>query len=168
MDTKCKHCSDTWWCWDVRRVCSAVAARHSEKVHSLASNQTLIEVQLRLQHHEQLQWRLMLPVLQAELRVLQRRFTWTLLFHVCRRWQPERHILASMFWKCVWLHKIFIFLPAFWQCAYLFIWFFFYHTCKDKRESAPSSIPHQTQMGDGGECIKIRGDDHRNQGLFLI
>lgn len=47
--------------------------RRGGKVWSLASTQALIEVQLRLQLYKQLQWRLVLPVLQAELRVLQRR-----------------------------------------------------------------------------------------------
>ena len=105
-----------------------VAGQDEEKVWSLASNQALIEFQLRLKHYKQLQWRLVLPVLQAELRVLQRRRTWALLFHVSHRWQLGRHILASMFWKCVWLHEIFIPLPALWQCAYLFARSF-YDTC---------------------------------------
>lgn len=122
-----KHCTDTRLCVETLRMCffPGLAGRHGRKMWSLASTRALIEVQLRLQHYKQLQWRLSLLALQAELRVLQRQRTWALLFHVCHRWQPERHILASMFWKCVWLHEIFISLPAFWQCAYLFIYFKF-------------------------------------------
>lgn len=107
--------------------------RRVEKVRSLASTQALIEVQLRLHHYKQLYWRHVLPVLEAELRV-RRSHTWALLFHVCHRWQPERHIPASTFWKCVWLHEIFISFPALQQCAYLFTrfsFFFFFYDSDD-------------------------------------
>lgn len=152
------------------------AGRRVEKVWSLASTQALIEVQLRLHHYKQLHWRLVLPVLQAELRVLQHSRTWALLFHVCHRWQPERHIPASKFWKCVWLHEIFISFscsPA--MCVFIYqIFFFMIPTIGSERRcrgeeglnSYYFSPSMQPPMGDEGE--KIRGADHQNQGLFLI
>lgn len=93
--------------------------RCSNVLESLA----LIEVRLRLQRYKQLQQGCVLAVLKAVLRVPLRYHARTFPFHVCHRRQPEKRVLASMFWKCVWRHEILISLPG-----------RFCDTCKQFRE----------------------------------
>lgn len=142
---------------DMLDVCPRVAGRRGEKVWSLASTQALIEVQLSPQHCRQLQWRLVLPVLQAELRMLQCHHTWAPLFHVCHRWQPERQILTSMLWKCVWL-------PFLLSGMCILIYQIFY----DRDRGVLVKIPFLQLLMGMEEDAKIRGVDHQNRGLFLI
>lgn len=77
-----------------------------------------------------------------------------------------------MFWKCVWLHEIFIYSGR--VHIYLPGFFFIFMIPVQRRdrgvlELIPSMQPPMGGwMDGGGEDAKIRGADHQNQGLFLI